>query len=40
MAKTEGKVPELIQSDAIATVPSGVVQIMVRQDQGWNYIRP
>lgn len=40
MTKKEGKAPPLIESDSIAVVPSGVVQIMIRQDQGWHYIRP
>jgi len=40
MTKKEGKAPTLIESDSISVVPSGVVQLMVRQDQGWHYIRP
>jgi hypothetical protein len=40
MTKKEGKAPPLIESDSIAVVPSGVVQVMMRQDEGWHYIRP
>lgn len=40
MTKKEGAPPPLIEDDSINVVPSGVVQIMVRQDQGWHYIRP
>ena len=40
MTKKEGKAPMLIESDSISVVPSGVVQIMMRQDQGWHYLRP
>lgn len=40
MTKKEGKAPQLIDVDSIAVVPSGVVQIMMRQDQGWHYLRP
>lgn len=40
VTKKEGKAPQLIQSDSISVVPSGVVQLMIRQDQGWHYIRP
>ncbi|MFC1673408.1 hypothetical protein ACFL12_04565 [Pseudomonadota bacterium] len=38
--KKEGKAVQLIEDDAIRVVPSGVVQLMIRQDQGWHYIRP
>ena len=40
MTKKEGKAPTLISSDSISVVPSGVVQLIARQDQGWHYIRP
>jgi len=40
MTKKEGKAPPIIQSDKVNVVPSGVVQLMIRQDQGWHYIRP
>ncbi len=40
VTKKEGKAPTLIESDKISVVPSGVVQIIQRQDQGWHYIRP
>ena len=40
MTKKEGKAPPLIQNDNITVVPSGVVHIMTRQDQNWNYIKP
>lgn len=40
MTRKEGKAPQLISSDSISVVPSGVVQIMMRQDQGWHYLRP
>lgn len=40
MTKKEGKPPQLVQLDNVNVVPSGVVQIMERQDQGWHYIRP
>lgn len=40
MTKKEGKAPTLISSDSISVVPSGVVQLITRQDQGWHYIRP
>ena len=38
MEKREGK-PISIISEAM-TVPSGVVQLMELQEQGWSYIRP
>ncbi len=40
VTKKEGKKPVLIDSDSIRVVPSGVIQIIKRQDQGWHYIRP
>ena len=40
MTKKEGQAPALIESDSISVVPSGVVQIIMRQDQNWHYIRP
>lgn len=40
MTKKEGKAPPIIVSDSISVVPSGVVQLMTRQGQGWHYIRP
>lgn len=40
MTKKEGKPPQLVDLDNVKVVASGVVQIMKRQDQGWNYIRP
>lgn len=40
MTRKEGSAPPLIEADAVNVVPSGVVQIMKRQDQGWHYIRP
>jgi len=40
MTKKEGAAPPLIKSDNVKVVPSGVVQLMTRQDQGWHYIRP
>jgi intracellular sulfur oxidation DsrE/DsrF family protein len=40
MTKKEGKKPPLIKLDNIRVVPSGVIQILERQDQGWHYIRP
>ena len=40
MTIKEGAAPPLIESDSIRVVPAGVVQIMLRQDQGWHYIRP
>jgi len=40
MTKKEGAAPPLIEADNITVVPSGVVQIMKRQDQGWHYLRP
>lgn len=40
MTKKEGQTPPIITSDKISVVPSGVVQLMIRQDQGWHYIRP
>ncbi len=38
MAKKSGKVPPLVKNAKV--VPSGVVQLMTRQEQGWSYIRP
>jgi len=38
MAKKEGKEPPLL--DIAEPVPSGVVQLVERQKQGWTYIRP
>jgi intracellular sulfur oxidation DsrE/DsrF family protein len=40
MTKKEGKEPPLLKLDNISVVPSGVVQLIERQDQGWKYIRP
>lgn len=40
MTKKEGKAPPIMASDSISVVPSGVVQIMMRQDQGWHYLKP
>jgi intracellular sulfur oxidation DsrE/DsrF family protein len=40
MTKKEGKKPPLMKLDNIKVVPSGVIQILDRQDQGWHYIRP
>lgn len=40
MTKKEGKAPVLMKLDNIKVVPSGVIQIIDRQDQGWHYIRP
>lgn len=40
MAKKEGKPPQLLDLGNVRVVPSGVVQIIERQDQGWHYIRP
>jgi intracellular sulfur oxidation DsrE/DsrF family protein len=40
MTKKEGKKPVLISQENIEQVPSGVIQILERQDQGWHYIRP
>ena len=38
MTKKEGKEPPLL--DIAEPVPSGVVHLMERQEQGWSYIRP
>jgi len=38
MSKKEGA--QVTVYDFAKVVPSGVVQIMERQDQGWHYIRP
>jgi intracellular sulfur oxidation DsrE/DsrF family protein len=38
MTKKEGKEPPLL--DIAESVPSGVVHLMERQEQGWSYIRP
>ncbi len=38
MAKKEGKEPPLL--DIAEPVPSGVVHLVERQEQGWAYIRP
>ncbi|MCE4226478.1 hypothetical protein HCU64_22275 [Methylobacterium sp. C25] len=38
MEKAEGHPIELLPQATI--VPSGVVQIMERQEQGWSYVRP
>lgn len=40
MTKKEGKKPALMNTGTIAVVPSGVIQILKRQDEGWHYIRP
>jgi intracellular sulfur oxidation DsrE/DsrF family protein len=40
MTKKEGKKTPLMKLDNIKVVPSGVIQILERQDQGWHYIRP
>jgi len=40
MTKKEGKTPELVKLDNVHVVPSGVVQLIERQEQGWKYIRP
>jgi len=40
MTKKEGKAPPLVDLDTVRVVPSGVVQLVERQDQGWKYIRP
>lgn len=40
MTKKEGKKPALMDTGTIAVVPSGVIQILKRQDEGWHYIRP
>jgi len=40
MTKKEGKAPELVKLDNIHVVPSGVVQLVERQEQGWKYVRP
>lgn len=36
--KAGGKAPKLIESAQV--VPSGVVQLMSRQEEGWTYVRP
>ena len=38
MTKKEGKQPPLM--DMAEKVPSGVVHLMQRQEEGWSYIRP
>lgn len=38
MTKKEGKAPPLL--DIAEPVPSGVVHLSERQEQGWTYIRP
>lgn len=38
MEKKEGKKPPLL--DIAEVVPSGVVHLMQRQEQGWSYVRP
>jgi hypothetical protein len=38
MSKKTGKLPPLVSNAKVVT--SGVVQIMTRQEQGWNYLRP
>lgn len=38
MTKKEGKEPPLL--DIAESVPSGVVHLMERQEEGWSYIRP
>jgi intracellular sulfur oxidation DsrE/DsrF family protein len=38
MAKTENHDIELVPEATV--VPSGVVQVMERQEQGWSYLRP
>lgn len=38
MERTEGHPIELLPEATL--VPSGVVQIMVRQEAGWSYVRP
>lgn len=36
--KNKGKAPKLVASAQV--VPSGVVQLMTRQQEGWSYVRP
>lgn len=38
--KQGGKKPPLMKTGNITVVPSGVIQIIDRQDEGWHYIRP
>lgn len=38
MTKKEGKQPPLM--DMAESVPSGVVHLMQRQEEGWSYLRP
>lgn len=38
MTKKEGKQPPLL--DMAESVPSGVVHLMQRQEEGWSYLRP
>lgn len=38
MTRKEGKEPPLL--DIADSVPSGVVHLMERQEEGWSYIRP
>jgi len=40
MTKQEGKKPSLMKLNHIKVVPSGVIAILERQDQGWHYMRP
>lgn len=40
MTKKEGKAPPIMKLDNVKVVPSGVIQILERQDDGWHYIRP
>ena len=38
MTRKEGKEPPML--DIAESVPSGVVHLMERQEEGWSYIRP
>ena len=38
MTKKEGKKPPLL--DIAESVPSGVVHLIQRQEEGWSYVRP
>lgn len=40
MTKKEGKAPQLLDLGNVRVVPSGVVQLIERQGEGWKYIRP
>ncbi len=40
LTKRTGKVPPIIKSDQIKIVPGGFAQIVMRQEQGWSYLRP